>query len=220
MSTPKLIATLTAIAAISIALIKIDYPQKNSLDEFNSTMIALLKNPANADSVSDIKGLQEAYNNDTHSNEPFDAYKVAVYDGPLAMLDLNTSSSGPRMFRTVINDQLKTSGINFAGKYTLVEIPMTAWTGNYVIVDRTNGKASVLPYEMLGIDTRADSTLLRVNPKSHFNTSCLDPKNETGCVSPDELDMRPYYYVWNGVTLLQLGNPAPKTKFWEQWELE
>ncbi len=39
--------------------------------------------------------------------------------------------------------------VNFGGKYTIIEIPLTAWPGNYVMIDRETGNSYTVPFEML-----------------------------------------------------------------------
>ena len=81
-----------------------------------------------------------AYNTDPLADITFDKYKVPVYTGSLVMLNLKTSSKQIVNFKTEINEQLASTGINFAGKYTLVSVGMTGWGLNYFLIDRTTGK--------------------------------------------------------------------------------
>ena len=211
----QIILTVFIIIGFTIGFIYLS--KKKHKDEFIQVIDALVeRNLGEPGTVDGLILLKDAYTQDNFSDVTFDKYPVSVYEGPLSMLNIEEAPKRIKEFRTVINEYLKTAEVDFGGKYTLVYIPLTGWNGNYVLVDRETGASQIIPYEMLNISTRPDSYLIKINPKEYFNTSCLSPDSEFGCVSNYELDMRPYYYFWNGVELEQIGNPAPDTKFWSR----
>ena len=57
-----------------------------------------------------------------------------------ARLDPSSSRSA-RAFRTHLHAALDTTGINFAGAYTIISVGMTGWGDNHWIIDRARGGA-------------------------------------------------------------------------------
>ena len=163
-----------------------------------------------------------AYQDDPLAGTTFNSYTVPVYTGPLAMLNLKTSSKQVTNFKTAINNQLSSTGINFAGKYTLLSIGMTGWGLNYFLINRSTGKGIVVPYLIETVDTQKDSTLLKINPKSKEMEQTNDPENQfcgptaSNAQSADEYSFqaRPFYYIWDGTEFKSLGNSAPVNTFW------
>lgn len=160
----------------------------------------------------------EAYKADTlATTETFYKYKVPVYTGSLSLLNMTTSSREAKKFVTVINDDLKSEGINFARHYTLVGVGMTGWGMNYFLIDRITGKGVPFLYGARYVDTRADSSLLIINSKEAVfeDMDDVDLCGSTGTGYDDTYtDLRPYYYNWNGTAFIQLRNPAPINPFW------
>jgi len=161
----------------------------------------------------------KAYEEDTLvKSETFDKYKVAVYEGSLAMFNREISLGKAKEFPTRINEELDFTGINFAGKYSLVSVGMTGWGENYFLVDRTNGKAVPFPFQVMHLGIRKDSSLLVINPKDlvfsgleNLESTCMS----TGNLDEYYVNLRPYYYVFDGTTFVQLGNAAKVNTFWE-----
>lgn len=92
----------------------------------------------------------------------FDAYKVEVFEGPLADPDFETNPDA-RLFRTRIIETCENEGINFAGHYTVVTFGCgTACQGNY-IVNRKTGAISYGLTSELGVKTVAGSNLFIKN---------------------------------------------------------
>lgn len=74
-------------------------------------------------------------------DEPsFERFKVAVWRGRVAALDLNSHPLA-RKFRTASREQIKEAGVNFAGHYTLVSVGCGAGCGISGMVDARTGKA-------------------------------------------------------------------------------
>ncbi len=143
---------------------------------------------------------QKTYlNNDAlATSETFTKYPVAnVFKGPLADLDIN-SNSNAREFRTSIKEDLAKNGVNFAGHYTIVNVPMTGWGSNYFIVDRINGHVYVLPYRAAMLDFRKDSNLLIMNSKDFILDYWKETSPEAQCgYGPYKIpDLRPFYFLW------------------------
>lgn len=124
----------------------------------------------------------------------FNQYRVTLYKDDLLSLNTEISTKEAVMFRTAINEKLSQTGINFAGKYSLVYVGMTGWGQNYFLVDRTNGKAMSVLFSIDEIDTKSDSSLLKFT-----------------------FDNKTYKYSWSGNEFIQLGNPAPINPFWKEY---
>ena len=150
------------------------------------------------------------------SVETFDKYKVPVYTGSLAMLNMDTSPKEARMFVTSINNQLSATGINFASRYSLVSVGMTGWGQNYFLVDRITGKTIPVAFKITYLESRKDSSLLIINPKDMVFKNIDDICHTTG---GDDyyVDLRPYYYLWNGIDFIPLGDKAPINPFWQSY---
>ncbi len=168
-----------------------------------------------------IQAQNEAYKADKLSTtETFEKYKVPVYTGKLADLNLKTSSEDAKMFRTWINAKIGAEGINFAGHYSMVYVGMTGWGDNYFLVDRITGKGIPVPFLIGYIKTQPNTSLLVINSKYQVYSDNYDPdfaceKSVTGNYTESDSDLRPYYYNWNGSEFIQLGNPASINPFWK-----
>lgn len=171
-----------------------------------------------ADCLQAVADQRRAYDADPYAaTETFGKYRVEVYNGPLAPLNLKTSSKEAVHFRTNINDKLTEAGINFAGKYSLVSVGMTGWGSNYFLVDRTNGRGVIFPDNIILSDMRKDSALLIINPKdavlenqSNENIMCAN----TGTMDVFYPDLRPAYYVLEGDKFRVISQRSQKNQFW------
>ena len=99
----------------------------------------------------------------------FDDFKVdSVYKGKLAAPDFS-SDSNSRQFRTRIKEGCKALGVNFAGKYTIIEWGCGCECQLMAIVDRQNGRIlfSKIPFDTMdghcGTKYKLTSRLLIVN---------------------------------------------------------
>lgn len=124
---------------------------------------------------------------------------------PPAPLDINSNKFAKR-FRTRLREDLKKQGVNFAGSYSIVTVPMTGWGKNYFIIDRKNGKAYLFPYHAVKLDFKKDSNLILMNPKSLIMQidSCLPLGQQTAH------DLRSFYFLWKNNQLVLIG-PKDKT---------
>ena len=94
----------------------------------------------------------------------FDAWRVPVETTrPLAQLD-DRSLRSARAFRTRLREQLATTGVNFAGRHSVVAVGMTGWGMNRWIVDRVTGVPRELPWLATYVAHRPDSRLLVLDP--------------------------------------------------------
>ena len=81
-------------------------------------------------------------------------------------VDINSDPVG-RMFRSAIRHSVKIDGINFAGKYSIVEWGCGSTCQSGAIVDADTGHVYPLPGIMAsGFEARKDSNLLIQNPLS------------------------------------------------------
>ncbi len=144
-------------------------------------------------------------------------------------LDVDSSKSA-RMFRTLIRQDLKDKGVNFAGHYTIASVGLTGWQESYWIVDRSNGKAYELPYAPYALDFRNNSNLLIMDSRDIILNRLNDMKGEyiSPCINidrydiqPSEItDLKPFYFLWQNDKLILL---APKTidppvnNFWSEY---
>jgi hypothetical protein len=169
-----------------------------------------------------VKAQNEAYKADRLAEtETFDKYKVPIYTGKLAMLNMDTSPKEVKMFKTTINGSIEAEGVNFAGHYSLVYVGMTGWGLNYFLVDRITGKGVPVPFLIGYVRTQPNSSLLVINPKDLVYSESYDPEfacvhSVTGNFTESDADLRPYYYNWNGSEFIQIGEPATPNPFWKE----
>jgi hypothetical protein len=78
----------------------------------------------------------------------FETYAVGVWRGKVAPLD-QRSHPLARKFRTVISQQIKEEGINFAGRYTLASAGCGTGCSIIAIIDARTGRA-FFPNELMG----------------------------------------------------------------------
>ena len=163
-----------------------------------------------------------------HRLYTFDKYRVNERN--ITPAHLNTKSlHSAHMFRTRISEGLADSGINFAGHYTIVTVPMTGWHDNYWIVDRTNGQAYEFPYKAISLSFEKNSNLLIMDPREDVYNS-LRQMSEFGfaCVGIVRnynrdikyIDLVPTYFLWKDNKLILLSpknRRPPKNEFFECW---
>ena len=95
----------------------------------------------------------------------FNDYKItSEYSGPLADPDINSHFLA-RRFRTMIRNDVRGYGINFAGHYTIAQWGATGVGYFIAAVDRITGKVYPFPYVIkTGLRFQKDSNLLIINP--------------------------------------------------------
>lgn len=155
----------------------------------------------------------------------FSQYQVQEYSGPLHGSDIS-SNPYARLFRTSISGALVSTGINFAGRYSIVSVGMTGWGDNYFIVDRTNGATLIFPYSATILSYRPDSALLIVNSKEELLKIVSSDRDELGplcyrySLQSRPVDDRPFYLRWTGTGFEQLapsGETLKPNPFWASW---
>jgi hypothetical protein len=139
----------------------------------------------------------------------FEDYKVAVSRGRITPLDLRSHTLA-RHYRTLLRQQQRDEGVNFAGRYTLASVGCGTGCSTTAIIDARTGKAH-FPTELNGWTGivgdyeppegdeswtyRADSRLLRATGRPNIG----DPREERH--GPSGI----YYYAWDGTRLRQVG---------------
>jgi len=143
------------------------------------------------------------------AQEPkFNQYGVAVWRGKHSPLDLRSHPLA-RKFRTLIREQMRDAGINFAGYYTVASMGCGTGCSITAIVDNRNGKAYfpdqfngwtgiVGDYEYAENEEpwtyHANSRLLRAIGREH-----LGPLNEEH-YGPSGI----YFYEWKNNRLVRV----------------
>ena len=158
----------------------------------------------------------------------FDKYPVSD-DLPLASAQFNPNSiRSARMFKTKITEGLRDSGINFAGHYSIVDVPMTGWGSNFWIIDRKTGRAYEFPYKTNYLRFKKESNLLIMDPKEailknlkeldDFHNACVYQYSVSGQMFTD---LRPFYFIWNHNKLQMLAGPPGEkplsNSFWKDF---
>ena len=131
----------------------------------------------------------------------FEDFRVAVWRGPIAPLNLNSHPLA-RKFRTTTREQIKEEGVNFAGHYTLVSAGCGTGCSITGIIDARNGRA-YFPKEFTGWTSivgdyeipdgedqrmvRKDSRLLRVIERPNIGSAGEERYGPSGI----------YYYEWS-----------------------
>lgn len=132
----------------------------------------------------------------------FEDYAVAVWRGRAAPLDLR-SHPWARKYRTVVRQQLREEGVNFAGHYTLASAGCGTGCSISAIVDARSGRA-YFPNELSGWTNivgnydppegeelwsfRRDSKLLRLVGRPNIGAPGEERYGPSGI----------YYYEWAG----------------------
>jgi hypothetical protein len=98
-------------------------------------------------------------------SERFGQYPVSVFQGPVVYPDFAGAQKPYANFRTRLTDAVK-GGVNFAGRYALVQFGCGMGCTQGYMIDLTNGQVAPLPLGNLtnaGIEyaSRPDSTLLQ-----------------------------------------------------------
>ncbi|HVF50828.1 MAG TPA: hypothetical protein VNA19_12115 [Pyrinomonadaceae bacterium] len=130
----------------------------------------------------------------------FEDYRVGVWRGRVAPLNLRTHPQA-RAYRTVIREQLKAEGVNFAGHYTLASAGCGTGCSISAIVDARTGRA-YFPGALFGWTSemgdydipdseeqrsfRADSRLLQVVGRPNIGPVGSERFGPSGI----------YYYEW------------------------
>jgi hypothetical protein len=130
----------------------------------------------------------------------FKDYSVAVRRGRTATLDLRSHRMA-RTFRTLLRQQLREEGVNFAGHYTLASMGCGTGCSISAIIEARTGRAH-FPGELFGWTGivgdydppegeepwmfRADSRLLRLVGRPNIGTAKEDRHGPSGI----------YYYEW------------------------
>lgn len=137
------------------------------------------------------------------TGEPrFEDYRAAVRRGPAAPLDLRSHPLA-RKYRTLLRQQLREEGVNFAGRYTIASAGCGTGCSISAVIDTRNGRA-YFPRELTGwtgivgdYDVpegeepwtyRAGSRLLRLVGRPNIG----EPQEERH--GPSGI----YYYEWTG----------------------
>jgi hypothetical protein len=139
----------------------------------------------------------------------FKEYRVAVSRDRVTPLDLRSHTLA-RHYRTLLRQQQRDKGVNFAGRYTLASVGCGTGCSITAIIDARTGKAH-FPTELNGWtgivgdyepregeepwEYHADSRLLRATGRPNIG----DPFEERH--GPSEI----YYYAWDGARLLKVG---------------
>ncbi len=128
---------------------------------------------------------------------PFAKYPAtAIYRGKPAAVDL--SSKDARMFRTRLRDAAAAAkGPNFAGHMIVATWGCGAACQSIALIDARNGKVTFASDSAhLGVEFRADSRLLAVNPPKAIREIFKDEP------VPDYA--KTWYYVWENGKLRKL----------------
>jgi hypothetical protein len=139
----------------------------------------------------------------------FQNYRVAVRRGRVTPLDLRSHKLA-RHYRTLLREQQRDEGVNFAGRYTLASVGCGTGCSITAVIDARTGRAH-FPPELNGWtgivgdydppegkepwEYRADSKLLRATGRP----SVGDPRDERH--GPSGI----YYYAWDGARLRRVG---------------
>lgn len=130
----------------------------------------------------------------------FDSFKVTVWRGRIARLNLNSNPLA-RKFRTASREQMKQAGVNFAGHYTLVSVGCGTGCGISGIVDARTGRA-YFPTEFVGwtgIVGDYDPPEGEDSWTFHANSRLLRAIGRPNLGRPEEERHGPsgiYYYEW------------------------
>ncbi|MBM2294120.1 hypothetical protein JQX09_19515 [Sulfitobacter pseudonitzschiae] len=112
------------------------------------------------------------------------------YSGPSVLPDFNGRDKNFRSYRTRIRDGA-VSGVNFAGRFSVVEIGCGTSCRFAFVVDVSNGKVFTFPYGgeeqyQLGLVYSTDSRLMRATWREAYWTADQSKDTDT-CISQDIL---------------------------------
>ncbi len=135
----------------------------------------------------------------------FENYRVPVRRGKVAPLNLGSHPLA-RKYRTLLRQQVKEAGVNFAGHYTLASVGCGTGCSISAIIDARTGRA-VFPNELLGWTGivgdyeppedeetwtyRAGSRLIRLIGRPNIGRAGEERYGASGI----------YYYEWTGSRL-------------------
>ena len=139
----------------------------------------------------------------------FESYRVSVRRGRVAPLNLRSHPLA-RHYRTLLRQQQREEGVNFAGGYTLASVGCGTGCSVTAIIDARTGKA-YFPTQLDGWtgivgdydppegeeswEYRADSKLLRATGRPNIGNPREERHGPSGI----------YYYAWDGARLRQVG---------------
>jgi hypothetical protein len=139
----------------------------------------------------------------------FEEYRVAVSRGRVTPLNLRSHTLA-RRYRTLLRQQQRDEGVNFAGRYTLASVGCGTGCSITAIVDARTGKAH-FPTELNGWTGivgdyeppegeepwtyHANSRLLRATGRPSIGDPLEERHGPSGI----------YYYAWDGARLRQVG---------------
>lgn len=130
-----------------------------------------------------------AVNHAPKPSKSFTDYRVRVYSGQPVLPDFSGRDAWARMFRTRIREMVE-QGVNFAGRYAIVEIGCGTNCRFAFVADISTGEVFRFPYGgeeqyQLGLVYSADSSLLRATWRE-----TTTGKSSSLCVSQD--------LIWSG----------------------
>jgi hypothetical protein len=139
----------------------------------------------------------------------FESHRVSVRRGRVAPLDLRSHALA-RHYRTLLRQQQRDEGVNFAGSYTLASVGCGTGCSITAIIDSRTGKAH-FPTQLDGWtgivgdydppegvepwEYRAGSRLLRATGRPNIGNPREERHGPSGI----------YYYAWDGARLRQVG---------------
>ena len=139
----------------------------------------------------------------------FGDYRVTIRRGRVTPLDLSSHTLA-RHYRTLLRQQQRDEGINFAGRYTLASVGCGTGCSITAIIDARNGRAH-FPAELNGWtgivgdyeppegeepwEYHADSRLLRATGRPNIARPREERHGPSGI----------YYYAWDGARLRRVG---------------
>jgi hypothetical protein len=139
----------------------------------------------------------------------FEGYRVTVRRGRVAPLDLRSHPLA-RRYRTLLREQQRDEGVNFAGRYTLASVGCGTGCSITAVIDALDGRAH-FPTELNGWTGivgdydppegeepwtyRANSRLLRATGRPNIGDPLEERHGPSGI----------YYYAWDGARLRQVG---------------
>ncbi|MCB1215415.1 MAG: hypothetical protein KDK66_08065 [Deltaproteobacteria bacterium] len=165
----------------------------------------------------ELKAQQKSIKKDSLAkSENFEKYPVQkILKTPPLKINVK-SNPFAKEFRTILHQEVKEKGINFAGRYSLVELAMTGWGKSHFIIDGKNGQVYLFPYYAVSLDFRKDSHLIVMNPKSFLKTitSCLPMGQQ------EAYNLRSFYFLWKDNQLTLIGPKdisPPANQMWTEY---
>jgi len=133
----------------------------------------------------------------TDTQYKFEDFPVEVYSGKLSAPDFNDNPYASSMgFVESLTDSCKSEGINFGGRFTILQGSCGAMCSFIIMVDRETGQFVTIQnpdgydeFGAYGYEYRKDSRLIIAN-------ATLFADDEFRQSFPD-FDLKPKYYVWD-----------------------